>query len=1303
MLKTLVRVFAGALGLFAVTVVIGAAWAGAAGAQTLDFEASPPDSGDTITTQYDNVDPPRGGIEFTPANQSASPSIPAITVGDVGTAAAHSGSRVLEFAAGTDPADVTSASFDTARQLMSFYLSDPNGTNSSASFTLTGYDAANAQVAQATATVQGYASTATWVPLTLTAPGSNTSGWITRWTLTSNNDEDQNFYLDDLSFSVPQPAPPPPTADFTCTPGCTADAGTPVGFTSSTNATSPVYSWDLNGDGSFGDSTAPNPSYTFPSAGAHNVSLQVTDSTDGESTTVDHAVTVYTPPAVSPQPASSVLNTQAQLNGQVNPENAPISSCFFQWGSTVSYGNTAPCDSLPSAGGSPVSVAATIRNLTSGTVYHYRLVAQHSFGQTVASADATLTTPGAAPTTAPSTFSASVTAAPAAAGTAAKVQASTTPPPPGYLVERYQWSFLNNGIFTADSGDFAQVLHQFAAPGVHTVAVKATAVNAQGAEVVAKATGTVTVTAAANGCLTELSKGFIDLVAACIKNHAGVYSISVGTSGINLDGLELTSSKSDATLTLDTTGNADPSGKWALSANAPLEATLQNGPDGNIQLFNVDLTKQLLLPVGGATSTPNSPGMLLFSLGAGSGCQKGNRTVCAQLPGSFPLTGQVSVYLSGPFSGPRATIEANVMVRPPVNVTGSVSLSGSTATGVQLNSWSIATPSFDIGAIATIEPLKISYDRIDPSSSDVDVYMAQGGITLKLQAATDGFRVGVRFANGGFERASFGLNGPFRIGPLELTQLDGQLSLNPLQIGLNLQGQVGIYNFSAGFLYRGAFRGKPWFVQVGSLDGNSTDPNGVNPLSVSWPNPDPRLMLDGALYLYGDGFLSGQVQASFAFPDLNASSPLISAEASLGGWYAPPANSHQHATYQISGGIQAQINAGVLASLSGSVQGFLNDYYSGGQEQSTAAACGHLDGKVLGFIPIHVTGWASVDILNGNVEDGINGGCSNISQFCAPPSATGDHTVPPCLPFGDDARWRNQESAGPQQVYIPAHTATENLLLNGATGVPQVTISGPSGTYETSLSSGLDGQLPTYLSGTIPAQDQLEIALRDPKPGLYTITPAVGSPALAPILESHGLPSADVHAQVTAAGNAHTLRYSLHPLPGQKVQFAERAKDTDTLIGQPTDASHGVVRFTPQAGSVYLQRTLVALITENGLAEPAITVGHYRAPRPRPMRAPARVSVKRARDLVTASWPVVVRATAYQITVHGSDGAKRMYVTKPQHRSLRLSDVLPGVRLTISVAALGGNRDLAGPARTVISAAVRVTEPSRGKKRHVQR
>ena len=39
-----------------------------------------------------------------------------------------------------------------------------------------------------------------------------------------------------------------------------------------------TYSWDLNGDGTYGDSSAISPTFTYTAAGVTNVGLRVTDS-----------------------------------------------------------------------------------------------------------------------------------------------------------------------------------------------------------------------------------------------------------------------------------------------------------------------------------------------------------------------------------------------------------------------------------------------------------------------------------------------------------------------------------------------------------------------------------------------------------------------------------------------------------------------------------------------------------------------------------------------------------------------------------------------------------------------------------------------------------------------------------------------------------------------------------------------------------------------------------------------------------------------------------------------------------------
>jgi len=52
------------------------------------------------------------------------------------------------------------------------------------------------------------------------------------------------------------------------------------------------YSWDLNGDGTFGDATTATPSYTYTAAGTYNAVLRVTDSHGASSTSTPITITV---------------------------------------------------------------------------------------------------------------------------------------------------------------------------------------------------------------------------------------------------------------------------------------------------------------------------------------------------------------------------------------------------------------------------------------------------------------------------------------------------------------------------------------------------------------------------------------------------------------------------------------------------------------------------------------------------------------------------------------------------------------------------------------------------------------------------------------------------------------------------------------------------------------------------------------------------------------------------------------------------------------------------------------------------
>ena len=78
--------------------------------------------------------------------------------------------------------------------------------------------------------------------------------------------------------------------------------------------------------------------------------------------------------------ASSVTDATAVLNGTVNPNNATVTACKFEYGPTTSLGSSVPCAPEPGSGASPVAVSAAVGGLTAGTTYYFRVVASNVFG-----------------------------------------------------------------------------------------------------------------------------------------------------------------------------------------------------------------------------------------------------------------------------------------------------------------------------------------------------------------------------------------------------------------------------------------------------------------------------------------------------------------------------------------------------------------------------------------------------------------------------------------------------------------------------------------------------------------------------------------------------------------------------------------------------------------------------------------------------------------------------------------------------------------------------------------------------------
>jgi hypothetical protein len=99
---------------------------------------------------------------------------------------------------------------------------------------------------------------------------------------------------------------------------------------------------------------------------------------------------VKAPEATTVKPIE-VTDAGATIAGVVNPDDAVLGACTFEYGTSVAYGQSVPCAVLPTAVGGAQSVSAPLSGLASNTIYHYRVVASSPSG-TAAGADEAFTT-----------------------------------------------------------------------------------------------------------------------------------------------------------------------------------------------------------------------------------------------------------------------------------------------------------------------------------------------------------------------------------------------------------------------------------------------------------------------------------------------------------------------------------------------------------------------------------------------------------------------------------------------------------------------------------------------------------------------------------------------------------------------------------------------------------------------------------------------------------------------------------------------------------------------------------------------
>ena len=110
------------------------------------------------------------------------------------------------------------------------------------------------------------------------------------------------------------------------------------------------FSWDLNGDGVFGDSTAPQPTFTFTDPGVHLVSLQVSDgglSDIGSATVLINGS--YPVPTINTPVTSLTWKVGDSIffdGSATDPEDGPLPTSSLTW-SLILHHCPSTCHAYP--------------------------------------------------------------------------------------------------------------------------------------------------------------------------------------------------------------------------------------------------------------------------------------------------------------------------------------------------------------------------------------------------------------------------------------------------------------------------------------------------------------------------------------------------------------------------------------------------------------------------------------------------------------------------------------------------------------------------------------------------------------------------------------------------------------------------------------------------------------------------------------------------------------------------------------------------------------------------------------------
>jgi len=951
----------------------------------------------------------------------------------------------------------------------------------------------------------------------------------------------------------------------------------------------------------------------------------------------------------------------------------------------------------------------------------------NAYGFVVTYTEAT-TPPPAGGTTSTSSTSTSTSSAPVAP--TAELALATPNPRAGKLLElsgagsqpgsgrivAYEWGFKGEQIST-DTGTDPDARLMFAA-GTHTVTM--TTINSYGLTSTTHLTFNIPITEE-SGCSTSLELENVHLLAQCIKTvstregngavHVDEYVITTGTLEIN--GL-LLEAKNEQTATFKIKPVEVSPRVYALELSGPrVNIVASNLPGVGELVFgerNLEAEPITLHEGDADAAAAGSSKTLLFAFRVGHECSSGSKETgccpptspevpeqgerhgepgvsCATLPGEFPLTGQIAVYVTGKTG--QLIIEAQVglnLKSVGFEATGAIDLNVEIEKGIELSSLQFKIGEASLGSVFKVKEAEFAYYW--PGCAETAKCNSwQAKATLEFEAlgnTGDKLKGELVFKKGNFHSAALvlqlGAGQGIPIFPgVELNKFGGAIGVEPFSIGGTLGASVGTQlEVTLEFKFHEATSSElGFFGGKGSIEYEKHELGSI------------------AGDVYTDGYTDASIQAKISVP-FGSNSPYVKLAGGLGYWDEPSSG-----LWQAQGNVQVEV---LGFGLEGA--GLVNNNY--------LAGCVRVN-----FI---VGSWSAYGYYRfANGETGGNAAASNqcseeLKPYQEKPLhehkggfvGEGSSLLPGFPGTLDDTRSVARAAAGEatQAFTLPSGTFAQALRIKAASGTPVVTLLGPGGQSFTTASPAARYAGNAQFLSIIPPYDPNEVlvTLRNPQGGEWRIQPAAGSPAIEKLEVAEATAPASVSAHVSHRGHRWSLAYRIaHLGAGTHVMFVERGHDSTHVLGT-VSASRGTLVFRPEE-ALGRSRSIVAYLSSaSGAPTRELTAGHYTAPAAfRPARPP-RLRLVRRGTTALLSWGAVAGAREYRVRVSASNGSLRTFFASAAHRSETIENVLPFESVTATVTPVAAD-ELAGPRASVKLAAAKSVKrvparPRRAGKHH---